>query len=138
MDQDNYSGRIAIDEGDWHARSPSLRCSESEGRPWLARAAAALGRGSRRTGSSFQADGENFVLSTEERRIVELIVAGYTNKEIALYFSLSESAINRRTVLIINKLGVSNKLELVLFAISRRIVGRAQPEHPDQPQPLPE
>jgi DNA-binding NarL/FixJ family response regulator len=126
MDQDNNSGRMAIDEFDSYARIPTLTYSESEGRPWLVRAAAAeLGRMSGRSESGCQAEGEEFALSPEELRIVELIVSGYTKKEIALYFSLSETAINRRTVLIINKLGVSNKLELVLFAISRRIVGRA-------------
>jgi len=130
MDQEKNSGRMAIDDGDSYARIPSMRCPESEGRPWLAQAAAAdLGRISGPAESRSRADGKDFTLSTEERQIVELIVAGYTNREIALYFSMSETAINRRTILLINKLGVSNKLELVLFAISHRIVGRARPGH---------
>ncbi len=74
---------------------------------------------------------ENFTLSTEEHRMVELIVTGHTYKDMAHHFSLSESTINRRTVVIFNKLGVSNELELVLFAISRGIIDGAQPVQPD-------
>jgi len=63
------------------------------------------------------------VLSPDESRIVELIAAGYTSAEIARQFALSERAINRRTVRILGKLGVCNTLELVLYAMSRRLLG---------------
>jgi len=58
-------------------------------------------------------------LCHEEERIVDLILTGYSNKEIARQFSFSESTSYRRIVRVLGKLGVSSKLELVLFAMSR-------------------
>jgi len=83
----------------------------------------------RQPDSTRQANGEDFTLSTEERRIIALIVAGYTNKDMARQFSLSESTIHRRTVRIIGKLGVANKFELMLFAINHRIFNRFPNDH---------
>jgi len=77
-----------------------------------------------------EGDGADVALSTEERRLVELIVAGYTNEDMARHFSRSESTIHRRTARVLSKLDVTNKFELVLFAISRRIVAGTQPEFP--------
>lgn len=131
-DQKNSSGRIPIGEGDLHANNPSPRCSGSKCRPSLAQATTAPMTGmSRRPDSACQADGEDFTLSTEEQRIVALIVAGCSNKDMARLFSLSESTIYRRTVRIIGKLSVSNKFELVLFAIDHRIFAGAQHEDCD-------
>ena len=62
--------------------------------------------------------GKDFVLSLEECQIISLIVAGYTNQDIARHFSLSESTVRRRAARIIGKLGVSNRFELILFALS--------------------
>jgi DNA-binding NarL/FixJ family response regulator len=56
---------------------------------------------------------------------VALIIAGYGDKDIARDVSLSASTIHRRIVRITAKLGVCNKLELVLFAIDHRLVNRS-------------
>ncbi|MGA2077769.1 MAG: LuxR C-terminal-related transcriptional regulator [Terriglobia bacterium] len=69
-----------------------------------------------------QTGGEGMVLSSEEFQIITLIVSGYTNQEMARYFCFSEATIHRRTLRIIEKLGVANKLELVLYALSHRVV----------------
>jgi DNA-binding NarL/FixJ family response regulator len=69
-----------------------------------------------------QSGGEGFVLSSEEFQIITLIISGYTNHEMARYFCSSEATIHRRTLRIIEKLGVANKLELVLYALSLRVV----------------
>jgi DNA-binding NarL/FixJ family response regulator len=61
-------------------------------------------------------------LSAQERLIISLIVVGYTNRAIANYLSLSESTIHRRIVRIFATLGVSDKFELVLFAVDRGII----------------
>lgn len=102
--------------------SESLKCSGSERRPSLAGATAAdLERLSGRSASGRQAGGVDAALSNEEYRMAELMVAGYTDEDLANLFSLSVTAIRQRTAGILNKLGVTNKLELVLFAISYRI-----------------
>jgi DNA-binding CsgD family transcriptional regulator len=129
-DQDNNSGRIPIDQGDRHANHPAPRCSGSERRPTLARAKAAdPERVSRQPDTSGQPAGEKFTLSPAEHRMVELIVAGYTNEDMARRFSRSRNTIYRRIVVILGKLGVANKLELALFAINHRIVAGARTEH---------
>ena len=66
-------------------------------------------------------------LCPEEQQIVALVMTGHGNKEIAHRFSLSERTIYRRIVRISRKLGVCNKLELVLLAISRQLCVGAQP-----------
>jgi len=80
---------------------------------------------SRQPGSTRQGDGKKFTLSPRERRIIALIMAGYTNKDMARQFSLSTSTIYRRTAQIIRKLKVANKFELMLFAINLGIFNRS-------------
>jgi DNA-binding NarL/FixJ family response regulator len=69
-----------------------------------------------------QTGGETFVLSTEEIQIITMIISGYTNQEMARHLCSSEATIHRQTLRIIEKLGVANKLELVLYALSLRVV----------------
>jgi DNA-binding NarL/FixJ family response regulator len=71
--------------------------------------------------SSKKEESEAMVLSPEEQQIMALIVAGYTNKEIARHFSLSESTVYRRTARIVDKLAVSNRIELVLFVLEHHL-----------------
>jgi DNA-binding NarL/FixJ family response regulator len=61
-------------------------------------------------------------LSPEDLRIIALVAAGYSNRNIARHFSLSESSVYRRVARISDKLEVSNKLELVLFAITSKLL----------------
>ena len=62
--------------------------------------------------------GNNSALTAEDRHLLMLIVNGFTNKRIARRLCLSESTIKRRVVQLRNKLGVSNRFELVLAAVS--------------------
>ena len=57
--------------------------------------------------------------------VVEAIVAGYTNKEIAEKFTISEQTVKHHLTNIFDKLGVFNRLELAVFAINNRLVGNA-------------
>ncbi len=59
-------------------------------------------------------------LCPEEPQIVSLVLTGYTDKQIALHLSVCERTIYRRIVNISRKVGVQNKLELLLFAMSRQ------------------
>ena len=63
-----------------------------------------------------------FNLTGREREILATIVAGCTNKEIAQRFSLSEDTVKHHLTSIFDKVGVSNRLELALFAINKRLL----------------
>ncbi|HUY14273.1 MAG TPA: response regulator transcription factor [Terriglobia bacterium] len=65
---------------------------------------------------------ENFGLSSRELEVVTAIVAGYSNKEIAQKLSLSEQTVKHHITNIFDKLGVSNRMELTLFAISHHLI----------------
>jgi two-component system nitrate/nitrite response regulator NarL len=60
-------------------------------------------------------------LTNRELEIVSTIVDGCTNKEIAQRFTLSEDTVKHHLTNIFDKLGVSNRLELALFAINHRL-----------------
>jgi two-component system nitrate/nitrite response regulator NarL len=61
---------------------------------------------------------KNFGLTTRELDVVEAIVEGFTNKEIAGRYSISEQTVKHHLRNIFDKVGVSNRLELALFAIN--------------------
>jgi len=64
---------------------------------------------------------KNFGLTKREMDILTAIVAGLSNKEIARKFSLSEDTVKHHLTNIFDKVGVSSRLELALFAINNRI-----------------
>jgi DNA-binding NarL/FixJ family response regulator len=86
-----------------------------------------LARAPHQADSSRQAEGESFCLSQEEHRIVALILTGYSNKDMAHHFSLSQSTIHRRIVRILVKAGLRNKIELVFFMMTRQLSAGEQP-----------
>ncbi|MGH9325156.1 MAG: response regulator [Terriglobia bacterium] len=65
---------------------------------------------------------ENFGLTPRELEVVAAIMAGYSNKEIAQKFSLSEQTVKHHITNIFDKLGVYNRMELTLFALSHQLV----------------
>ena len=64
----------------------------------------------------------SFDLTPREREIVAAVVEGYSNKEIAQKFSLSEDTIKHHLTNIFNKTGVSTRLELAVAAIHHELV----------------
>jgi two-component system, NarL family, nitrate/nitrite response regulator NarL len=48
-------------------------------------------------------------------------VAGYSNKEIAGYFKIAEDTVKHHLSHIFDKIGVSTRLELALFAVNQSI-----------------
>lgn len=70
-------------------------------------------------------DRMNFGLSPREMEVVAAITAGYSNREIAQRLGLSEQTVKHHVTNIFDKLGLSNRMELVLFAISHRLVDEA-------------
>ena len=61
-------------------------------------------------------------LSAREREVVDLIGMGLKNKEIAERLFLSEVTIRHHLTSIYNKLGVSDRLELLIYAYRHGLV----------------
>jgi len=69
--------------------------------------------------SGEEAKQKKFGLTPRELEIVSAVVAGYSNKEIAEYFKISEDTVKHHLSNIFDKLGVSTRLELALFAVNQ-------------------
>ena len=63
----------------------------------------------------------DFGLTARERQIVSAVVNAYQNKEIAEKFAISEKTVKHHLTNIFNKVGVSNRLELALFAVHHHL-----------------
>ncbi|PYR79974.1 MAG: DNA-binding response regulator [Acidobacteria bacterium] len=59
-------------------------------------------------------------LTARERQVVAAIVVGCSNADIAQKFSISAKTVKHHLTKVFDKLGVSNRLELALFAVRRR------------------
>ncbi len=71
--------------------------------------------------SSDEARQRKFGLTPRELEIVSAVVAGYSNKEIAEYFKISEDTVKHHLSNVFDKLGVSTRLELALFAVNQAL-----------------
>lgn len=71
--------------------------------------------------SGEEARQRKFGLTPRELEIVSAVVAGYSNKEIAEYFKISEDTVKHHLSNIFDKLGVSTRLELALFAVNQSL-----------------
>src|SRR5260370_28925026 len=71
------------------------------------------------SGSSGKGGRERSPLSTREREIVALVAQGYKNKEMAEKMFISEQTVKNHLHNIFDKLGVSDRLELALYAIHK-------------------
>ncbi len=101
----------------------SIRCVVS-GQYWIGRESVsdlvkALREESHPAGGLQQ---KRFGLTPRELEIITLVVAGYSNPGIAQKFSISEQTVKHHISNIFDKLGVSNRLELALFAVNHRLV----------------
>ena len=97
----------------------SIRCV-NEGQYWVGQEGVSdLIHALRRMKPSHSASGpgRNFGLSSREMEVIALIVAGYTNKDLARELGISENTAKHHLTNIFDKLGVSNRLELVLYAV---------------------
>ncbi len=65
---------------------------------------------------------KSYGLTRREIEILSTIVSGLSNKEIAQKFTLSEDTVKHHLTNIFDKLGVSSRLELALFAINNRLI----------------
>jgi DNA-binding NarL/FixJ family response regulator len=61
-------------------------------------------------------------LTDREREVVKLIAEAHTNKQIAQILGLSEKTIESHRSNILNKLGMSDRVELVRYAVRRGLI----------------
>ncbi len=61
-------------------------------------------------------------LTSRELQVVAAIVEGCTNRDVAQKFSISEETVKRHVTNIFDKVGVSSRLELALFAINHQLI----------------
>jgi DNA-binding NarL/FixJ family response regulator len=66
------------------------------------------------------ADGE-VLLSAREQQVVRFVAEGLSNREIAVRLHLSEHTVKNYIFHIFNKLGISNRVELVLYAANQPV-----------------
>jgi two-component system, NarL family, nitrate/nitrite response regulator NarL len=65
---------------------------------------------------------KNYGLTPREMEVVKVVVSGFSNKEIAGQFSISEQTVKHHITNIFDKLGVYNRLELTLFVFHHEMV----------------
>jgi DNA-binding NarL/FixJ family response regulator len=63
-----------------------------------------------------------FALTPRELDIVSAVSSGYTNRQMADKLAIAEDTIKHHLTSIFDKTGVSNRLELALFAIHHRLI----------------
>jgi two-component system nitrate/nitrite response regulator NarL len=68
---------------------------------------------------------EKPLLSEREKEIVQLVAQGFRNREIGEKLFISEQTVKNHLHNIFDKLGVSDRLELALYAIHHRLIGQA-------------
>ena len=105
----------------------SIRCVMA-GQYWVGRESVSdLVKALRSTASSAEGGSRSsdFGLTARELEIITLVVAGYSNPEIALRCSISEQTVKHHISNVFDKLGVSNRLELALFAVNHQLTDSA-------------
>ena len=65
-----------------------------------------------------------FGLTPREFEVIRLISLGLTNKEIGMDFEISEQTVKRHLGNIFDKVGVSSRLELALYAMNHELVAQ--------------
>lgn len=87
----------------------------------------------------------DYGLTRREMDILAQIVSGRSNREAGQEFSIGERTVKHHLTNIFNKIGVSNRVELALFAVYNRLLepstlvsagmGPVSPEHGLEPRP---
>jgi two-component system, NarL family, nitrate/nitrite response regulator NarL len=71
---------------------------------------------------------EKPLLSYREKEVVQLVAQGYRNKEVGEKLFISEQTVKNHLHNIFDKLGVSDRLELALYAIHHRMIDTELPK----------
>jgi DNA-binding NarL/FixJ family response regulator len=71
------------------------------------------------------------LLSSREVSLVQLVAEGRTNRDISRELHLSEHTVRNYLFRIFNKLGVSTRLELAVYALNQRDINSSPPQRND-------
>jgi DNA-binding NarL/FixJ family response regulator len=100
----------------------------ASGQPWVGRKPLGLLEHSR-TSSTPAAPAtpqrECLGLTARELEIVSAVIGGGANREIATQYGIGERTVKHHLTNIFDKLGLSNRLELAMFALEHRLVAAA-------------
>ncbi|MBV8050760.1 MAG: response regulator transcription factor [Acidobacteriaceae bacterium] len=66
------------------------------------------------------------MLTAREEQVVALVADGMTNRDVARELGLTENTIKKYLFRIFDKVGVSSRVELVLYAVTRGTVQSAE------------
>lgn len=92
------------------------------GEIWIdQRVAAEVVKAMSRPATAPRTRGEKGLLTPREGEIVSLVTQGFRNKEIAEKLSISEQTVKNHLQNIYDKLGVSDRLELALYALHHKL-----------------
>ena len=75
------------------------------------------------------------LLTPREEQVVNLVAEGIGNREIAGQLGIKENTVKKSLLRIYDKLGVSNRVELVLYALTHRGSGQTELSSPARPRP---
>ena len=62
-------------------------------------------------------------LTERDLQIIDDLLHGWANKEIARHLDVSNQTIKNQLTMLYRKVGVSGRVELVLFAVKRGVTG---------------
>jgi DNA-binding NarL/FixJ family response regulator len=103
-----------------------------EGQYWVGRTSVDLTSALRQLSSASPAPTRrNFGLTPRELEIIGVVLGGYSNGDIARKFAISEKTVKHHLTNIFDKVGVSNRLELALFALHHGLETPASDPSPD-------
>src|SRR5216684_6834301 len=93
-----------------------------DGEIWLDNGVTAEVMGAFAKDSNGSSRGDKPLLSDREKQVVQLVVQGYSNREIGQELFISDQTVKNHLHNLFNKLGVSDRLELALYAIHHRLI----------------
>ena len=67
-------------------------------------------------------------LTPREHQIVALVVEGRSNREIATRLGLSPQTVKNQLSVILDKLGVTSRVQLAVYAVRHHLEGHGQEE----------
>jgi DNA-binding CsgD family transcriptional regulator len=73
------------------------------------------------------------MLTPRQEQIVNLVVEGIGNREIAQQLHVKENTVKKSLLRTYEKLGVSNRVELVLYTLTHRSTEKCAPQLPKRP-----